>query len=411
MSDIVPQIRKDLAYKEIKSTDSLEDADFILLYDPQEIADEPLQLPIGFIPLLQMLNGHYSFTEIQKSLEVQVGEQAESIIQALKKIIETLDEFYFLESENFFQRKDELDEFLKSDVRKPICSGMTYSSNPEVLNLEIQNIMDTFHSDIPEIHCNAIIAPHIDYRVNSDAQMAYSSVYQSLSGNDSELYVILGTSHFGSGDFFMFTKKEYSTPLGIVKTDFEILNELQSTLSFDLTYDEIAHFKEHSIELQLPFIQYINPEKEIKILPILIGSFHEFISVNGNPINDKKISEFYEKLKFILDKSGKKYSVISAVDFSHVGYKFGDNFDSSEKSEEIKIEDMNLINNIINFDADAFFASVAECKDKNKICGISPIYSMLKSFDFNEARLLHYGQWYEDETKSTVSFAGLAFNF
>lgn len=411
LSDFVPQLRKDLVFKEFKSSSNLEDADYFILSDPAGIADDPLMLPIGFIPLLQMLNGSFTFRDIKNSLELQSGKDVDFIMKAFQNIIATLDEFCFLETDNYFQKQADFDEFMCSPIRKPICSGFTYSSNPTALKLEIQNILENWHSD-SQISADAILCPHIDYRVNQDARDNYAAAYNSLTGNNSELFVILGTSHFGNSDYFMFSKKHYSTPLGIVNTDFDFLNQLENELSFKLTFDEMAHFKEHSIELQLPFLQYINSGKDITIIPILVGDLHRFINIQSSPYNnDSKIKEFLTTLKILLDKYGKKYSVICSVDFSHVGYKFGDNFDAKDKAEEISANDQKLISSILNNDADSFFNEITESHDMYKVCGISPIYSLLKMFSFSKINLLNYKYWYETETKSTVSFASFNFKF
>jgi predicted class III extradiol MEMO1 family dioxygenase len=94
---------------------------------------------------------------------------------------------------------------------------------------------------------------------------------------------------------------------------------------------------------------------------------------------------------------------------AHIGRKFDDDFDAKNKLETLRQEDEELIHHLAHCNADSFFRSVAEVKDKNKICGLAPIYSILKMLKPVESRFLYYDVWYEEETKSAVSFASFAF--
>jgi len=103
------------------------------------------------------------------------------------------------------------------------------------------------------------------------------------------------------------------------------------------------------------------------------------------------------------------------VDFAHVGKKFQDNFEAELILDQINNEDQELINELEKCSAEGFFDSIANVNDKRRICGLSPIYSLLQS-QMNDngktqyqGKLLKYNQWNEVETASAVSFASIAY--
>jgi len=60
-------------------------------------------------------------------------------------------------------------------------------------------------------------------------------------------------------------------------------------------------------------------------------------------------------------------------------------------------------------DAEGFYRSIEEEKDRRRICGLSPIYSLLSTVDAQRGKILDYDQALEPDTGSVVSFASVAF--
>jgi AmmeMemoRadiSam system protein B len=81
--------------------------------------------------------------------------------------------------------------------------------------------------------------------------------------------VILGPNHHGVGAAISVSKDDWQTPLGAVKTDVEVGEYIVAALP-EAQWDEIAHRQEHSIEVQIPFLQYIYG-KDFKILAISLA--------------------------------------------------------------------------------------------------------------------------------------------
>ena len=95
----------------------------------------------------------------------------------------------------------------------------------------------------------------------------------SFSSNHASLFVIIGTSHHSTHRYTA-TRKHFQTPLGITPTDHDYLDRLARHYGAGLFEDEwLAHFPEHSIELEVVFLQYLYERiRPIRIVPIVVGS-------------------------------------------------------------------------------------------------------------------------------------------
>jgi hypothetical protein len=401
---LLPKLREDIAFELVDQ----EDEQQVILYDPNGYARQPIQIPFSIVPLLQMLDGTFKKSDIENVLKDANSDDIAEIIEPIFNLIYYLDHLGFLETENYYNLKSELDEYLHSPIRKPVCAGNTYSDNPEHLQSQIKAILNSRKPDDIKTEADSIIVPHIDFRVGLGALKTYAAAYHAIKDKNPELVVIFGTSHYASSDYFMFTEKDFETPFGVVETDKDIINQLKTFSNGNIRFDELAHKNEHSIELQLVFLQYLFGDK-FKILPILVGSFHNFVQTDTLPKDDEHFQELIRKVKDVVIQSGKKTVYIASVDFAHIGRKFGDDFDAAPELEILREEDKMLINHLVNFEADEFFKTVAKNNDRRKICGLSPIYSVLQMNKFRESKFLEYNQWDETETKSAVSFASIAF--
>jgi MEMO1 family protein len=145
--------------------------------------------------------------------------------------------------------------------REPIVAGQFYSSSPEDLYQELQQLVAT--STVRQ-KVMGIIAPHAGYIYSGRTAGA---VYGAIEIPDTVL--VLGPNHHGHGaPVALFPSGSWYTPLGCVP-----INERLSDLIFEhsslVTTDSNAHRFEHSLEVQIPFLQYVNPE--VSIVPLCLS--------------------------------------------------------------------------------------------------------------------------------------------
>jgi MEMO1 family protein len=151
------------------------------------------------------------------------------------------------------------------DVRPPAVAGQFYPADPEKLKLAIEQ----FLKDSAPIQMEkpvAIIVPHAGYVYSG--QIA-ADAFRQVMGREYETIVILGVNHT-TGDFTGISVGDYNafrTPLGTVPVDQEILSSLL-TENPDCVRSRKVHENEHSIEVQVPFVQILFPKA--KIVPAVI---------------------------------------------------------------------------------------------------------------------------------------------
>ncbi len=403
----LPEVRENIKVEKYDE----DGKEYIVLYDDQCYAQQPLSFHLDFIPFLQLLNSNFTFESLESKFNEQFGTDAEQIMNSFKNFVQILDNAGYLNTPRFQWIKNDIDNYINSDIRPAMCAGSSYSDDKAELSKELDEILNSFDSSEVKTGAEMIIVPHIDFRIGEAAHKTYAAGYHTLKDSEPDVIVIFGTSHTGSSKRFILTEKHFETPLGLVQTDGEIIKKMRNLLtdSDEVIIDDLCHRYEHSIEIQVVLAQHYFKNKTFKILPILVNSFISDLQMGSLPNEDEGFNRFLEVLKGIILGTGKKAIFIASVDLAHVGKKFGDDYDAKLMLNDLKNEDQRLIHYLAMSDPDSFFNTISQAKDKYKICGLAPIYSMLKYQTPKECRFLHYDQWYEEETESAVSFASLAY--
>jgi len=121
-------------------------------------------------------------------------------------------------------------------------------------------------------------------------------------------------------------------------------------------------------------------------------------------------SDFISALKETITQSGKSVCFIASADLAHVGKRFGDQIELSPTLlRVIEMRDREMLDYVEKLDAEGFYSAIQKDGDDRKICGLSPIYTTLKTMDASNGKLLKYGQAPDYNTDSVVSFASMSF--
>ena len=153
--------------------------------------------------------------------------------------------------------------------RKPYAAGKFYTDKPAELKAQLQQMFSGSIKKKSENTPLAIIVPHAGYIYSGEVA---ASAYSQIDPNHQfERIFIIGSSHtMAFTGASVYCTGQYVTPLGIVKVDLELVNQLAKENKLIKCYPE-PHLEEHSIEVQLPFLQY-HLQTDFKIVPIIIGS-------------------------------------------------------------------------------------------------------------------------------------------
>ena len=263
-------------------------------------------------------------------------------------------------------------------IREPAVSGQFYPSSPEELKSMIRGMIDEKATKEDVI---GYYAPHAGYIYSGPVVGATISRI-----NLKDTFVIMGPSHTGMGaPFSIMTEGKWRTPLGDVEIDTELAKAILANSSY-LKDDQLAHLQEHSIEVQLPFIQYLRPD--IKLVPITIS--------HANAATYRSIGRAIAKA---IKDSGKEVVIVASGDMNHY---------ESQKITQTK--DRQAIESIIKLEAGELLERVRDFKIS--MCGYGTAACLIyaaKELGNAKAELVKY-QTSGDTTgdySAVVGYAGI----
>lgn len=225
------------------------------------------------------------------------------------------------------------------------------------------------------------------------------------------LFVILGTAHSDTAERFVLTRKNFETPLGEAVTDTDVVEELGRRSGRDLFKDEFVHRAEHSVELELVFVQHLmqKGKRDFKVVPILCGGFQEAMEKDTSPMELPGVPEVIEVLREVVAREKRRVVVIAGADLSHVGPRFGGTRPLTEAFlRNLASADRATLAFVEKGDADGFFENIALEENARNICGVGPIYVTLKVLGSGRVKRLRYDQWSDSDGSSCVTFAACA---
>ena len=399
------------------------------LRDPYGFADT-VALPMGAAMLVILMNGERTLGDLRIEFERKVGKSIS--LPDVERVVNQLDERYMLDNQRFASyQADLMARYQQLEVRPAAHAGGAYAGHPEALRAQLGNLFTceagpgllpsegTRAGDtvIEDQKLCAVMSPHIDlHRGGPTFAWAYDRV---VTESDAEIFIILGTAHTPLASLFSVSQKHFDTPLGTVETDRGFIAALKARLAecedagevakiFD---DELPHRSEHSIEFQALMLQYgLGSRRDYTIVPILVGSFHPFVQHNRSPGDSPAVADFVAALRETAASCGKKVCFVVGIDLAHIGQQFGDEeLITDARLTEQWADDQELLARACEGDAEAWFIHVAAQADKNRICGLAPMYVMLEAIRPCRGELLKYDHAVVEDRTSCVSFASAAF--
>lgn len=263
-------------------------------------------------------------------------------------------------------------------IRKPVVAGQFYPQVEATLNKMLSKLIDV-SSEKEEV--KGVIMPHAGYVYSG--YVAGATISKAVIKKTA---IILGTNHTGRGESFAITTKgSWETPLGEVKIDTEIAESILKESAL-LKEDTVAHLYEHSIEVIVPFLQYL--KKDIKIVPIVVsgGGTQEYQQLG------KELATGFKKI-------GRSALFIASSDFTHYESR-----EAAEGKDRLAIDAISALDEVLLFNT---------VREKNiSMCGVAPVCVLMrasKELGAKKAGLVKY-QTSGDisgDYSSVVGYAGL----
>ncbi len=193
----------------------------------------------------------------------------------------------------------------------------------------------------------ALIAPHAGYMYSGPVA---AHAYLQLEDRKVGTVIVLGPNHYGVGtSVSIFPEGEWITPLGGIEIDRELAMEL-AKLSDVFSLDEISHEREHSIEVQLPFLQYVLPGFKLVPICILDQSLETCIRIG------EALGEILRSYEDVL--------LVASSDMTHY-----------EPHDQAKEKDSKALKEITALNVEGLYEAIA--KYGISMCGYGPVAAIL----------------------------------
>lgn len=240
-------------------------------------------------------------------------------------------------------------------VRRPAVAGLFYEQDRNRLIRQIEACFQGRFGpgQLPKVkegegRIIALVSPHAGYVYSGQA--AAHAFYALAEDGPPERIVIIGPNHRGFGaEVSLFPKGEWETPLGSIRIDEELAREILANSDI-IKEDPTAHLLEHSIEVQIPFLQYIFGDK-LSFVPIIVYNQTLYVGIHiGNTL--AKVLE------------GQRAVIIASTDLSHY-----------EPKAVANQKDQMVIDCIKNLDETGLFLTIG--KHHITMCGPAGVVSAI----------------------------------
>lgn len=404
MSSALPRIRMDLDFM----PSPVPDRPGLLIRDPFHYSDATLIVPPALVRALECFDGEQTDLDLRAALVQITGDLEVGSLE--EHLVGTLSSAGFLEDETYAGMKEASRErFASAAVREPSHAGSAYPAERDALDETMRSYLEAGGAPMKDGRLVGIAAPHVS---PEGGWQSYRAAYAELGPECRDrTFVILGTSHYGNPDRFGLTRKPFVTPYGTAQTDTDLVNLIAALAGPAAQMEDYCHAIEHSIEFQVVFLQHLfGPD--IKIVPILCGSFARSIYLGGPPEQNDDVHRFFGVLGDIAAREQDRLLWVLGVDMAHQGRRYGDQFTARADRDimlEVAERDHARTHRILESDARGFWDLVQERRDDLKWCGSAPFYTFLRAVPGARGHLKRYEQWNIDE-QSVVSFAGIRFS-
>jgi AmmeMemoRadiSam system protein B len=380
----------------------------LMLRDTQGVAPTHAVFPVDLVPIVARMDGSRTCEDIAKQASAEVGERIP--VDLVVRLATELEDALFVDGAPYRKARARIErEFADADVRAASHAGGAYHGDPKQLADYIEKeCFGRTNGHHGSGRLLGLVAPHIDpWRGARCYGEAYGVLGAALPA-DADTFVLFGTSHAPMREPFALCRKAFDTPLGRLEADKASIDTLAAACDFDPYADQFNHKREHSLEFQAVFLRHLLGDRPARIIPVLAGLGEE--QSNGkSPSQSRAVEKFLDAVRKIVDE--KRAVVIAGADLAHVGPRFGDAkpFDDGER-RALDETDRESLDHATRGDAEGFWKHVAGDLETRRVCGLGPIYALLRTVAPGaKGSLRHYEQNVDPDEGSIVSHAALGF--
>lgn len=386
---------------------------YYLLRDPQRLSDRVLLAPPLLVALLAFCDGGHTPAQMADAFAAYYGFPLG--VEQVEELLAALDEALLLDNGRAAAAyQAALNDYRAAPYRPPIGAGQSYPAEPAALHsllqdyLEAADTVDPAGEEWPQRV--GLLSPHIDYARGGPV---YAQVWKRAAAavRQADIAILIGTDHVGD-DPVTLTRQSYATPYGVLSTDAGLVDALAELLGEEAAFaGELRHRDEHSLELVAVWLHHLRQGKPCAVVPILVGSPDPLL-VNGDGITPL-FEQLLSKLETL--NAGKRVVVIASGDLAHVGPAFdGPPLDEAGRAE-LHAADTELLRHMAAGDHAAFYAAIQRTANRTNVCGVAPIYWMMRLLENGHGRPISGEQTgyavcpADNENRSAVTIGGMIF--
>jgi hypothetical protein len=387
----------------------------LVLRDTQGVTDAHAVIPPVLVPVVSRFTGRSTCEDIAREASLEIG--ADVPVAVVVDLAKQLEKGLFLDGAPFREARARVERaFAAATVRPATHAGGAYHGEPGKLRRYIeQSCLAAANGALADAAragtMVALVAPHIDpWRGAVGYGHAYGALAAALP-DDADTFVLFGTSHAPMREPFALCRKAFATPLGDVEADLDAIDALAACADgFDPYGDQFNHKREHSLEFQAVFLRYMRGDRPLRIVPVLAGLGAQQ-QTGEDPDRDARVARFLDGVRALVESRPGKVVVVAGADMAHVGPRFGDGTPyDAERRADLESADRGSLERAAAVDAPAFWADVSRDLDTRRVCGLAPIWSLLRSVTpAARGKVLHYEQTVDAEDGSIVSHAAMGF--
>ena len=378
----------------------------ILLVDPLKLTDRHAVVPRRLAPLLTLCDGTRDSGGLRASLMIRFGVRVSA--EVIDQVLRALDEALLLENARFAEALEErLGEYRAAPFREPASSGSSYPADADELRRSLQAYLHGVDGiDPAPTSWRGVISPHIDFARGGPV---YAPVWKRAEGmaRAADIAIVIGTDHSGADGRVTLTRQHYATPYGTLPTSRCVVDSLAESVGPELAFaDELHHRGEHSIELAAVWLHHIRGGEPCEMVPILYGSFAQFLREEGSPGQDSTITALVDSLAEAT--RGRRALFVASADLAHVGPAFGGAPLDFAGRARLQAADDEIIEIACAGDAEGFFQAIKSTGGRYNVCGLAPIYLTLRLLAPTSGERVAYDRCpADDRGTSLVSICGV----
>ncbi|UCE60132.1 MAG: AmmeMemoRadiSam system protein B [Phycisphaerales bacterium] len=374
------------------------------LRDPGGLSDKVISLSGAALHVMTMMDGTNTCRQIQDKAAVSFGAPLED--NTLQSMIEQLEQARFMDGpafEEYYQSR--LEEYRGARVREmPHASALGIVDDSGAIFEEM--LADAEPTALPK-PVVGLIAPHLDY---PRGRACYAAAYLTLRARPTpDRVVILGANHFGRSTSVVATANDFQTPLGTTRTDLSFIEGLEACCGH-LREHELDHAREHSIELQVAWLQHLFGADSFAVVPFLCPDPCGPTGTAPCDNNGVDLRDFAAALADLVAKDDRDTLLVAGADLSHVGAAFGDSRSlDAAFLEDVRAHDYRALANLSANDPDGWLRCLAEDNNPMHVCSAGCIYVLVSAVRGATGTILRYYQAVDQSSQTCVTCAAVAF--